>query len=60
MSGLLIDTIENNVGEIDHNVGEGKKNMAEIQRREGKNRSLIVKMFVTLYLLTFVYIVFLS
>jgi hypothetical protein len=60
MQGYMIDTIENHVGDIDENVTEGKKNISEVHRREAKNRSLIIKMFTTLYVITFVYIVFLS
>jgi hypothetical protein len=60
LQGLMIDQIHNNIDEIDDNVEQGKKNISEVHRRESKNRSLIIKMFTALYVITFVYIVFLS
>lgn len=60
LQGYMIDTIENTVTDIDENVGEGKRNISEVHRRQAGNRSMIIKMFTTLYVITFVYIVFLS
>ena len=60
LQGLLVDQIHNDIEDIDDNVEKGKKNISEVHRRESKNRSLIYKMFTTLYVITFVYIVFLS
>ena len=56
----LIESIEANIDETEVNVEKGKLNLSEAQRRESKNRQIIIKVFFVLYVTSFVYIVFLS
>ena len=58
MHEFMVDSITSNIDETDEHVEGGKRHLSEAHRREAKNRPLIYKVFITLYVLVFVYIVF--
>ena len=60
MHESMIERISGDIDDTELNVDGGKKNLIEINHRESKNRSVIIKMFAVLYVLVFVYIVFIS